>query len=221
MCFSATASFVASAVLVIIGVLTLKKVQSREAYPLACIPLLFAIQQFTEGVIWVSFGSPIPHTSMVYLYTLFSHVLWPFYIPLSVWLIEKNSVKKKIISFFSVMGAFVSLHLLYIMVAYPVTAEIVNASVKYNLQYNPYFDKVIMLMYFLAVSVSCLFSSEKKVRILGVSVGLAFVIAYQFYTVTLFSVWCFFSAVISIYIVYIIRRSKERGYNFIVRDVNH
>ena len=51
MCFSATASFSVGALLIGIGALTLKTAKHRREWPLAAIPLLFAIQQLSEGVI--------------------------------------------------------------------------------------------------------------------------------------------------------------------------
>ena len=71
MCFSATASFSAAAVLLGIGTLTLRSaLASRHAYrrrelPFAAIPLLFAIQQLIEGVIWLTFGADVPMLNSV------------------------------------------------------------------------------------------------------------------------------------------------------------
>jgi hypothetical protein len=53
MCFSATASFGASVVLGTIGVATLTKVKERAQVPFAIIPIMFAVQQFTEGILWI------------------------------------------------------------------------------------------------------------------------------------------------------------------------
>ena len=51
MCFSATASFSAGAFLLGLGTLTLKSARRPRELPFAAIPLLFAIQQLSEGVI--------------------------------------------------------------------------------------------------------------------------------------------------------------------------
>lgn len=59
MCFSATASFSAGALLLGIGALTLKSAlatRQRRALPFAAIPTLFAMQQLIEGVIWLTFA---------------------------------------------------------------------------------------------------------------------------------------------------------------------
>ncbi len=81
MCFSATASFSAGAVLLGLGTLTLKSTRHRNELPFAAIPLLFAIQQLSEGVIWLTFSheAPLLNTVMTYVYSFFSHALWPVY----------------------------------------------------------------------------------------------------------------------------------------------
>ena len=60
MCFSAAASFTAGAVLTGIGVATLRKVEHPTYYLFASIPLLFAVQQFSEGVLWLTLPSANP-----------------------------------------------------------------------------------------------------------------------------------------------------------------
>ncbi|WP_420856726.1 DUF6629 family protein [Sulfuriflexus mobilis] len=56
MCFSATASFTASALLLPVGVYCLHEArQAKKPYwLLAVMPLLFAIQQFLEGQRWLA-----------------------------------------------------------------------------------------------------------------------------------------------------------------------
>lgn len=56
MCFSATASFSAGALLLGLGSLTLKSARHPRELPFAAIPPLFAIQQLSEGVLVVSLG---------------------------------------------------------------------------------------------------------------------------------------------------------------------
>lgn len=52
MCFSVGASFTAGTVLTIIGVLSLQRAPQRYRL-FAAIPFLFAMQQFSEGVLWL------------------------------------------------------------------------------------------------------------------------------------------------------------------------
>ncbi|MFA6920729.1 MAG: hypothetical protein WC216_02715 [Gallionella sp.] len=53
MCFSPHASFAAAAVLTLIGVVTLGKPRVKGEWLLAALPLIFAAQQLTEGILWL------------------------------------------------------------------------------------------------------------------------------------------------------------------------
>ena len=55
MCFSASASFIAGTSLSAVGVAALKRTEARTERPFAMIPMLFGIQQMTEGIIWLIF----------------------------------------------------------------------------------------------------------------------------------------------------------------------
>ena len=90
MCFSAPASFIAGAALSATGVATIRMTSRRAQRPFAAIPLLFGIQQIVEGMIWLSFGdaSPVPNATLTFAYSLFSHVLWPIYMPYAVGRLE-------------------------------------------------------------------------------------------------------------------------------------
>ena len=80
MCFSAGASFAAGAVLSIIGVGSIRKAQSPSQVLFASIPLVFSVQQVSEGVLWLAlqnskFESLAPLAT--YLFLFFAQVLWP------------------------------------------------------------------------------------------------------------------------------------------------
>jgi hypothetical protein len=102
MCFSATASFIAGISLSILGVATVKMAGRKAEIPFAMIPLLFGAQQIVEGMLWLSFqfDAPLLNVPMTYLFTLFSHVLWPIYVPFSIGLMECVVWRKKVISAF-------------------------------------------------------------------------------------------------------------------------
>src|SRR3989338_6773249 len=196
MCFSAAASFAAGGTLSVVGGLTIAKVRKKSELPFASIPLLFGIQQAIEGAVWVSFGSPILNTIATYVYSMFSHVLWPIFVPFSVLMIETHPTRRKILRLFSFGGLAVGLYLLYFIIVDPVTAHIVNNSIAYH---SPHlYVYLIMALYLVATCGSCIVSSHKIVNIFGVVLFISFAIASWFFTETFFSVWCFFAAILSI-----------------------
>ena len=93
MCFSATASFSAGVVLTVIGIATLKKVQHPSQIMFASIPLIFAVQQITEGVLWLALPStayPAIQVSFTYIFLFFAQVVWLLWVPLAILLLEKK-----------------------------------------------------------------------------------------------------------------------------------
>ncbi|HBB27622.1 TPA: hypothetical protein DCZ36_03970 [Candidatus Gracilibacteria bacterium] len=200
MCFSATASFTSGAILIVTGIFTFRHVRAKSSIPFASIPLLFGIQQIIEGMVWISFSSPIFHSVVTYLYVMFSHVLWPVFVPVSIWLIEKNPVRKKILCGISIVGAIVSIYLFTCSVVGPVTCSIVQKSIAY--QINVPYPLPSFFLYFFATCAGSMVSSSLKIRVFGTAMLLSFFVAHLLYPETLFSVWCFFAAILSV-IIYI------------------
>ena len=162
MCFSATASFIAGGSLTAAGIGVLRNAKARPRVAFAAIPLLFGIQQLVEGVVWISFGHPIVHAAAAHLYTLFSHVFWPFYLPLAVTLMETGPRRKRILTRFVFFGLAVSLYLMIFVVNGPVTVSVVQNCLAYQVP-NP--DSPLLLAaYLIATCVSCQISSHKLVR---------------------------------------------------------
>ncbi len=206
MCFSATASFVAGSALVVLGVATLRATRRKAEIPFATIPLLFGLQQLVEGLLWLSFrfDSPQLNVATTYLFSMFSHVLWPIFVPFAIGVLEPESWRRKLIWGFQAVGLLVGLYLLYLLVDFPVTA-VLAANIVYV---SPHFYKLpVMGLYLVATCVSCFFSSEATVRLFGVLALLLFGVAYGFFSLALFSVWCFFAAVLSS-IIYVRFRFK-------------
>ncbi|MBY0473339.1 hypothetical protein K2Q00_03630 [Patescibacteria group bacterium] len=205
MCFSAAASFAAGGALSVTGGLTLAKVKQKSELPFASIPLLFGLQQAIEGAVWVSFGAPVVNTIATYAYSMFSHVLWPIFVPFSVLMIETDPTRKKILRLFSLIGLAVGLYLFYFIIVDPVTAHIVNNSIAYH---SPHlYAYFIMALYLMATCGSCLVSSHKIINIFGVVLFISFAIAAWFFTETFFSVWCFFAGILSVIVYWYFQRN--------------
>ena len=124
MCFSATASFVAGTALSGLGVATLRATRRRSETAFAAIPLMFGLQQMVEGVLWLSFRFDAPqlNQAMTYLFSMFSHVLWPIFVPFAIGLVETVTWRRSVIWGFQGVGLLVGLYLLFLIVEFPVTA---------------------------------------------------------------------------------------------------
>ena len=197
MCFSATASFTAGALLFGIGTLTLKAANSPRELPFAAIPLLFALQQLSEGVVWLTFVYDAPQLNVVmtHVYSFFSHVLWPLYIPLAVLMIEPPERRGRALLLFGIAGVAVGAYLLYVLIAYPIVSRPTGRHVEYVSPH--FFATVVMTLYLLSTTISPLFSTYRTVKLFGVLALSSFAAVYYFYATWFISVWCFFAALLS------------------------
>lgn len=210
MCFSASASVIAGTSLSAVGVAALRNTEARSERPFAMIPLLFGIQQLTEGVIWLTFShdAPLLKQTMTYVYSGFSHVLWPMYVPFAMGVLEAVRWRKRAFGAFGAAGIAVGLYLLYSIVTRPLVAEVVGNHIVYT---SPHFYLVpVMVLYLAATCVSCFLSSHGFVRLFGALSLTAFVAAYVVHIGALVSIWCFFAAILSL-LIYLHLRFRDRG----------
>ncbi|MEO6623686.1 MAG: DUF6629 family protein [Burkholderiaceae bacterium] len=211
MCFSATASFSAGAVLLVLGTLTLKSASRPRELPFAAIPLLFAIQQLSEGVIWLTFSYEAPQLNavMTHVYSFFSHVLWPVYVPVAVLLIEPPGRRRRALLAFVAAGVAVGAYLLYILVAYPVVSRPTGQHIEYI---SPHFFVLAAMTLSLAsTTLSPLLSTHRTVKLFGLLALASFATAYFFYATWFISVWCFFAALLSavIYLHFVFQSTRD------------
>ncbi len=209
MCFSATASFIAGTALSATGVVTLRKTETKREIPFASIPLLFGIQQTIEGFVWLSFSfaNPVWNSIFSHAFVFFAYVWWPVFIPLAAGLLETDASRKKLLEIFQIAGIVIGSYFLYFLFFHPLYSHVLNKSIVYFLSI-PYGPSAVSL-YVLTVCGSLLFSSRKIINILGVLVSVSFAVAYYFYTVAFASVWCFFSAILSVVVYAYFKRGRE------------
>ena len=201
MCFSANASFGAGIVLSAIGVASIKKAKKRSIVFFASIPLIFAIQQITEGILWLALSNPElcelrwPTT---YIFLFFAQAVWPFWVPFSILTLEKEQSRKKIDWLLMIVGAVVSFYLTYCLFSFNVDAKIVGMHISYEQDYPAWLSRFSSLLYIIATILPPFLSSLKKMWSLGTAIFISYVITTIFYNDYIVSVWCFFASIISI-----------------------
>src|ERR1700691_5253676 len=134
MCFSATANFVGSGVLGAIGVVTLTKVKHRRELLFAALPTLFALHQFIEGFVWLGMDGilrPVVAHDMGAAFMLYAQGLLPFLLPLSVLLFEPDIKSRRRMLPFAVLGAALTLYILWALTAYPTQVSVWGNSLVY------------------------------------------------------------------------------------------
>jgi hypothetical protein len=208
MCFSASSSFGAAIVISTIGVMAIKKVSTPAHYFFALIPLFFAMQQFAEGFLWLALTdssyAPLEWTA-TYFFLFFAQVVWPFWIPFSIYMLEKESKNIHILKILIVLGGIVSLYLAYCLVTFYVKATIIGQHISYQQDYPAVFNKYSGLLYIFATVLPPYFSSFKKVWILSFAIFISYIITTILYDDYIVSVWCFFASIISMLILWLMQ----------------
>ncbi len=208
MCFSAGASFTAGVLLTVVGTKTIQKVHKPSQAVFAGLPLFFALQQFTEGVLWLAIGRAGFGTLQAistFVFLTLAQIIWPLVVPLSVLLIEKDRTRKNILYALLAIGALIALINLYIMIFCNSRAEVSGMHIAYISDFNIQLGPIAVAAY-LSVTIAPLFiSSIRRMHLLGYIMGVSFLVSYLFYTQCLTSVWCFFAALMSFMVYYIVR----------------
>ncbi len=212
MCFSAPASFIASAGLAVIGIVAIKQAKTRPQYILAFTPLIFSIQQLSEGMLWLALCNPyyehLQNISM-YIFLAFAQVVWPAYVPYAMFTFEMAKKRKKLMGCLAVLGSATAAYLLFCLLRYPVTATIEEHHINYDLNFPFANWWSTGLAYMLATVVAPLFSRNKGLRYLGLLLFLSYLVTTVWYNNYFISVWCYFAAVLSVYVLFFIRRENR------------
>lgn len=177
------------------GIATLHEAKTKARAPLAAMPLIFGAQQAVEGVVWMTAGIPWFQSMAAFLYVMFSHLLWPAYIPFAVGAIETSVRRKRVLNVFLFIGVSMSVWFAAYVARGPVTASIASGCVVYRMILPPI--PYGLAAYVLVTCVSCLISSHKFIRVMGIALIGALAISMYAYLEAFYSVWCFFSAILS------------------------
>jgi hypothetical protein len=214
MCFSPSASFTATAFLIPTGIYACQvTIQKDSRYlPFALIPCIFGIQQGLEGMEWLGLiNNQADLTQWAALgYLFFSHWLWLPWLGLAVSMMGESVRFRKILWVIIVMGILfgASLYLPFLFSPERFAPIVNQGSIDYQTQliYDPFIPRsVARLMYLLIVVVPLWLSPSRELKIYGCAIPLALIITAWFYNYAFISVWCFFAAILSVSILYILR----------------
>ena len=211
MCYSVEASFTTAAVLLPAGLICLKRAVeiNRSYWAFAILPFLFGLQQFMEGVVWMTVE---PGTSpwlwpSTFSYLFFSHFFWLFWIPLSSLLIETKPLQRKLFIIFTLIGVLFGGSIYIPLLTQPdwIAVSVQQHSIYYDarLIYDAILPRyATTVIYAFIILVPLLLSSDRYHKILGVLVMVAGLLSLVFFGLVFISVWCYSAAIISLYIYY-------------------
>lgn len=210
MCFSATASFITSGALTASGVAIACTPKPRRAIPLSLFPIFFAILQFAEGLLWLNHrgfvGDDYKGPAM-YTYLFIAYVLWPVYVPFAAWLLEPGKKRRLVMYACQALGLAVGICNLVALTSGPVDAWVVGHSFAYRIDMPAWGAAP----YVLAVTVPFLVASSRRLVIFGGALTILYAIAAIVASSATFpSVWCFYAAILSVFLYFMFRFKAEQ-----------
>ncbi len=229
MCIAAAVSYSAAVVLLGTGVYAVQ--QARRLPPVylmwALIPVMFGVQQAFEGGVWqlLATGNASAAQPFALGYHFFSDFLWPWWLPLSSYLVEPGQtsqpgkLRKRVFLGLALFGAFNGALAYVAMLLHPewLTVTMNEHSISYDFS-TPYRINIpipltimTIITYGVVILVPLLFSSHRLIRIFGVLIALSMAVSSVAYNEAFVSVWCFFAAALSLYLVYMIRRMTDES----------
>ncbi|MDH5388523.1 MAG: hypothetical protein OEY06_08740 [Gammaproteobacteria bacterium] len=218
MCFSVGVSLTSAVILVPLGLYGLKKtLRVNKAYwAFALLPIGFGMQQAFEAGVWWALDTN--NTEILRLSALgflfFSHLFWLVWIPLSSYFVETIKRRRILFLLIAIMGAIsgTTMFLSFILHSSWLTVSVVNHSIHYQTAqiYDDYFPEIVLrTVYLLMVLLPLLLSSKRHLRLLGILMLLSMIATLTLFSFTFISVWCYFAALISLYIYYSILIKRD------------
>lgn len=206
MCFSAHSSFAAAATVSLLGIASLKR-SSPHTRMIAATPLLFGLQQASEGFTWLALTGKISTDILSYSVILFltcAFILWPLWVPYAMLQAENNLRARKGLAICLGAGVLIAIILGYILFVLGVSATNISHHIEYTLKLPCEISYASAVSYTIPTILPFFISSHTIMRVLGSLLLLSYIAAAYMWFAAFTSVWCFFAAVISSAIYFII-----------------
>ncbi|MCD4533681.1 hypothetical protein LRP67_06265 [Nocardioides sp. cx-169] len=196
-----SADLTAGAALLPVAAICLREVRTARELPFASLPLLFALHQLTEALVWrgasdyVSAG--VQHAAAV-IYVLFAFPVLPVLVPLAVLLLEPRGRRRRVAPFV-VLGAVVGAYLLWAVLDGPFLVREEPHALIYdvNLTYGPMWA----VLYIVAVIGPSVLSGYPSIVVFGLLNLVGLTVVAIIYVQAFASLWCVYAALTSALVV--------------------
>lgn len=204
MCFSSNISFLSSAALTLIGIIGLIKAKNRSYLPFAFTPILFAMQQFSEGFVWLTQPGTFESNIAAYSFITFAMLIWPIWMPVSTLIAEPNHKKRKQITIFLLIGIAWVIYMFHYLLNYPLIVEHSGRHIKYILNFNDNTRELATMLYLIPTSGPFFISSIKNIWVFGILIIVSCFASYIIWANYFISLWCFFAACLSLFVLKVV-----------------
>ena len=213
MCFSATASFSTSAILLVSGLVgsVCAWRHDKRFVPFNILLLFFGFQQFCEGMIWINSPFLLPTTwGMIFLF--FALFVYPWFLSLCLYAITENRVLKRKITWIIYLGIVFGALLYAGQLQVP---DLGADKCVLHIQYHSYFfgqkylsatttaliDYIGIIVYIFFTSAAFFFSDIPRKFLYGCVVILATALCIIFYNDYFISIWCFYATFVALAVI--------------------
>lgn len=209
MCFSANASFLTAGFLSLLGLMSYRCANhTRSLVPLGVVPLIFALQQFLEGLVWLCGAESGIGYGAGYFFFVIAYAFWPLWIPFAVYQAESHKPQLKILMVYVIGGIAWFLSTVTSMVLYQFSVTITDHIV-YALAVPFDIATFLVTVYVIIVTGPFFISTVPFARLFGLVLLTAFCISYWRWYAAYASVWCFFAALLSCLLLLMIAAQKK------------
>ncbi|MCF6322309.1 MAG: hypothetical protein L3J32_11160 [Rhizobiaceae bacterium] len=218
MCLSETVSFAASGLLLVGGAYACTRAwtTNKKYLPVAMMPIFAGLQQFSEGFVWSGMNNGDPSLTLIsaLVFIFFTWFMWPFWIPLSVYVLEPPESKRKhLFLAFALIGLAFGL-ILY--VPHLLNPDWINVSInRDSLAYEGTMLLDFMMprtatntLYLTLIVIPPLLSRYLHVRFFGLSLIAVIVVDILFLRYAYISFFCLLAGLATLHLIYIIVRNK-------------
>ncbi len=197
MCFSTEADLIAGAVLLPVGALSLREVRCAREVPFAALPLLFALHQLIESLVWAGTEGQVSagvQDAAATAYVLFALPVLPTLVPLAVLLLEPRHARLRVAPFVA-LGVAVSTYLTIAVLTGPIVVTAHPHALQYSVDL-PY-GAVVSVLYVVAVVGPSVLSGYPSIVAFGVLNFVGLAVVATLYLTAFASLWCVFAALTS------------------------
>lgn len=218
MCFSEPVSFAVGGALIVGGTYAAWKAYkiNMRYFPVAMMPVLAGIQQMMEGHVWMGLSDGAPN--MVWWgamgFIFFSWLMWPTWIPFSIYFLEPpGSKRKRTLMMFAAAGLFLGLTLYIPHLAHPdwVKVAINKHSIAYeDTMFLDYFMPrwTTYAIYVFLIITPPLVSTYLHMRLFGLTLIAVIAVVWVFLSYAYISFFCLLAGVATMHLIYIIVHNK-------------
>jgi hypothetical protein len=208
-CFSVQADLVAGAALTPIGILALREVRCPREIPFASLPLLFAIHQLVEALVWAAADGDVSrhvgHAAAI-AYVIYAVPVLPTLMPLSVLLLEPHKARLRVAPFVG-LGIVVSTYLAIAVLTHPVTVTVHAHALGYGTGVSN--GAFWTVLYVTAVIGPSLLSGYPTIVAFGVFNLVGLIAVAIVYVEAFASFWCILAGMASVLVlVHMVRRRR-------------